>query len=102
MKEVLRESFSVEDSSVHLSLDMWASPNQFSFLAITTTDHSGCRMASIVKSALDEFGLIARLGCLTMDNASNSDTPIESLSEICPGSDRNLAASRIRSLPHII
>ena len=128
MKEELKQVFANSDSVVHLCLDMWTSPNMFSFLAVTahfidsewnlverlltfqdTTDHSGAGQAAIVKEHLDFFGLSERLGCLTMDNATNNDTLVVSLAGSmenfnCSGLSPKWDAShsRIRCLPHII
>src|SRR5690242_11377583 len=63
-------------------------------------------MADIVTLCLDEFAIMSRLGCLTMDNASNNDTLIASLDETFVRTgvryDWNPNHSRIRCLPHII
>jgi hypothetical protein len=105
--------------------------HQYSFLAITvhyvdcdwqlvekflpftdTTDHSGAGMAEIVQSTLEQFGIVERLGCATMDNASNNDTLMSSLAETLESYFIRGAAkvpkvwspleSRIRYLPHIL
>eukprot|EP00474_Spongospora_subterranea_P005608 CRZ06066.1 hypothetical protein [Spongospora subterranea] len=131
MKEDLKKSFSNASSAVHLCLDMWTSPNMFSFLAVTahfidsdwnlverlltfqdTTDHTGAGMAALVKETMVEFDFAARLGCLTMDNASNNDTLVSALSqhlqEISTNGINGIPAkwdpihSRIRCLPHVI
>ena len=130
MKTDLKETLAREETAVHLCLDMWTSANQFSFLAVTahyvdsnwkltekllsfceTTDHTGSGMARLVKTTLEEFGLTARLGCLTMDNASSNDSLISSLFENLQDSSSerenfltgwNPDDARIRCLPHII
>jgi hypothetical protein len=80
-------------TKLHLSLDMWSSKNNYSFLLILghygdknfnikevmidfieTTDHSGENLAKLVEGALLDSGLIYHLGCLTMDNAYNNNT----------------------------
>jgi hypothetical protein len=43
-----------------------------------TTDHTGASMANIMMSCLDEINISARLGCITMDNASNNDLLVTS------------------------
>jgi hypothetical protein len=123
MKGELVQLMAKDSAAVHLCLDAWTSSNQFSFLAITahyidsdwklvekliafqdTTDHTGVGMAAIVRSVLDEFELTSRLGCLTMDNASNNDTLARSLREnlqdVC--NDWSPEEGRIPCLPHMI
>jgi len=124
MKAEMKDILASSCSAIHLCLDVWTSSNKFSFLAVTvhyvdsdwtlvekllqfqeTTDHSGSGMAEIVNSTLNEFGLTARLGCITMDNATNNDSLVTTLAETydqdhnkqwCPDE------SRIRCLPHVI
>lgn len=38
------------------------------------TDHSEAEMVEIVQQTLKEFEIVGRVGCLTMDNASNNNT----------------------------
>ena len=130
MKTDLKETFAKDRTAVHLCLDMWTSTNQFSFLAITahyvdsnwkltesllsfveTTDHTGSSMACLVSTALEEFELTSRLGCLAMDNASNNNSLMVSLFEKLQESSNergdfliewNPEDARIRCLPHII
>jgi hypothetical protein len=44
-------------------------------------NHTGAAMAEVVGCTLDDYGIANRVGCITMDNASNNDTLISALSE---------------------
>ncbi len=127
LKEKMRVDLSFVDVPIHLCLDMWTSSNAYSFLAITahfinskwkmeekllafkeTTEHAGVSMAELVKATLDDFSITNHLGCLTMDNASNNNTLVQSLAELIEYEDSSAAAlwnpteSRIRCFPHIL
>ncbi|BBM99603.1 hypothetical protein Mp_1g22340 [Marchantia polymorpha subsp. ruderalis] len=129
MRSELKKELSKSNFTIHMSLDMWTSPNQFSFLAIVihfvgpdwtlhkklltftdTTDHSGAGLAEIVQHTLEEFEIVERIGCLTMDNASNNDTLMSALEnsivDYCIREKIlktwNADDSRIQCLPHTI
>jgi hypothetical protein len=125
MKVDLKSAIAIGSSAVHLCLDMWTSPNMYSFLAVTahyvdsewklverlllfqdTTDHSGAGMAEIVNKCLQEFDIQDRLKCITMDNASNNDTLASHLEDLLSKSNSEIIwdsqMSRIRCFAHII
>ena len=66
-----------------------------------TTDHQGAALSAIVQSTLEDFGLCKRIGCITMDNASNNDTLMKALSQSLH-IPMLAVESRIRCLPHVI
>ena len=106
---------------IHCALDVWTSPNNYTFLAITchyidanwclgedllclvdTVDHSGDALAGLVHGVLKTFDICSRIGCITGDNASNNDTLCKSLSERLSPTDWNPQEHRIRCFAHIV
>jgi hypothetical protein len=77
-------------------------------------DHSGDGMAAVVLEALHNSQITDKIGCITVDNATNNDTLCFALSEpLNPRyvSDANLIGKtefwdatqcRIRCFPHVI
>src|SRR5579859_3233408 len=84
-------------SRIHLTWDLWTSPNFKAMIAITAhwTDkdwnvrstlmaireiegnHDGENISKVVLGILKEFEIVDRLGYFTGDNASNNDTAME-------------------------
>jgi hypothetical protein len=81
-------------------LDLWTSPNTIPILGIialyTAEDgnlesivlglkevigaHEGKNLASVVMEVIKEWGIASKLGFFVMDNASNNDTMMQSVS----------------------
>jgi len=90
---------------IHISLDIWTSPNCLPILGIVAHyisednklesavlamreiqgPHEGENIAPIVEEVLREWGIVSKLGYMQMDNASNNDTMMRALSRSkCP------------------
>jgi hypothetical protein len=87
-------------SQIHLSLDLWTSPNHLAILGVIATfisddgvlesfvlalrqvkgDHSGENIAKYVMEVIQEWGIAPKLGYIQMDNASNNDTMMKHVS----------------------
>ena len=98
-KERIRLRLHSSCSKIHVSLDIWTSPNTIPILAIIAhyisednklessllalkeieDSHKGDNIAPIIEAELAEWGIISKLGYLQMDNASNNDTMIKAL-----------------------
>jgi hypothetical protein len=85
---------------IHLSLDLWTSPNHMAILGVIATfisddsalesfvlalrqvkgDHSGENIANYVMEVIQEWGIAPKLGYIQMDNASNNDTMMKHVS----------------------
>jgi hypothetical protein len=98
-KERIRLRLHSSRSKIHVSLDIWTSPNSIPILAIIAHyisednklessllalkeiegSHEGDNIAPIIEAELAEWGIISKLGYLQMDNASNNDTMIKAL-----------------------
>jgi hypothetical protein len=105
----------------HFALDLWTSPNSFTFMAVTchyinndweiseellafvdTLDHTGDGLAKLTFKVLQDFGLSSRVGCITGDNASNNDTLCSSLSNLLLPSSWDAVSNRIRCFAHVV
>src|SRR5579859_4422054 len=86
-------------SRIHLTWDLWTSPNFKAMIAITTHwtdknwkvqstliaireiegDHDGENISQIIHAVIKEFEIVDRIGYFTGDNASNNDTAMKCL-----------------------
>lgn len=85
---------------IHISLDIWTSPNNLPILGMVAHyisednelehavlalkeiqgSHEGENVALVVLEVLEDWGIVTKLGFMQMDNASNNDTLIRALS----------------------
>jgi hypothetical protein len=87
-------------SKIHISCDLWTSPNSIAILGITAQfidiegqlrslvlalkevngDHTGENLSKYVMEVIRDYDIQGNLGYFVMDNAENNDTMITSLS----------------------
>jgi hypothetical protein len=91
-KDIIRQALQVALSHIHISLDIWTSPNQWLLLAIcahfTTCDHkkqkallalkkvpghSGEDQFSILFPVLEDYDIVQKLGAIIADNAASNN-----------------------------
>lgn len=124
-KRRLRHIMLTAISDIHITCDMWTSPNHLGILAVVahfTAEslerreitlamkelqgvHSGENQATILLQVLGDYGIIGRLGYFVMDNAHSNDTLINIISEALlknHGVDYNPHQHRLRCLGHVI
>ena len=123
-KARLRHILAAACSDIHITCDMWTSPNQLGVLAVvahftsekltltTATlalieidgEHSGLNQALAVLRVIDDFQIRGKLGYFVMDNATTNDVLIERVAESLQES--NIAydgdTHRLRCNGHII
>jgi hypothetical protein len=101
-RESLTSSLELCNTAIHLSFDVWTSPNHRSFLAVVGhyTDyrhgevknvllgfrrllgpHTGENIGGCVWSVVEDFWLEIRLGYFTLDNATSNDTAVVTISQ---------------------
>lgn len=118
---VVKAALQSARSKIHLSFDLWSSPNGLALLgvvahclgrdlkaksvsiALTSVEgaHSGENIAEAVIPILEMYELQGKIGFFMTDNASNNDTCIAALCEhFLPGIDPE--TRRLRCLGHII
>jgi hypothetical protein len=92
-KDVVRRAFQLTVSYIHISLDIWTSPNRHLLLAIcahfTTYElkrkkallalkkvlgHSGDDQFLILLPVLKDYGIVRKLGTIIANNALNNNT----------------------------
>jgi len=93
-KERVRLRLHSARTKIHLSLDIWTSPNCLPILGVVAHyisednqlessvlamreiqgSHRGENIALIVEEVIEEWGVVSKLGFIQMDNASNNDT----------------------------
>jgi hypothetical protein len=109
-------------SRVHISFDLWTSPNSYAILGIMAHyvnqdlrnesallgfkrvkgSHSGENMAAAMAPVLEEFGVVPKLGVFVADNAQANDLAIvDVLKELRPDIQEP-ASRRARCMAHII
>jgi hypothetical protein len=123
-KDVVRRDLQSAISNIHLSLDIWTSPNRYLLLAICahyTTHllkrrkallalrrvggHSGATQFEILLPVLQDYGIVRKLGAIVADNASPNNTLCQEIEDyMFEKEDREWEAEhwRIRCSGHII
>jgi hypothetical protein len=120
-KEEVRYHLAATQSQIHLTFDLWTSPNSLALLAIiahfvTTAgkvelklialrpiygQHSGENQAAVIIDVVKEFAIQDKLGFFVSDNAKNNDTCVKAVcKEFFPG--ERYERRRLRCLGHII
>lgn len=111
-------------TSIHISFDLWTSPNRLSFIAIFAHfldreyrrqnrligfrrqlgTHAGENIANTLEEVIKDWGIDSRFGVAVCDNASSNDTCLRSLlPRFMPQmDDEGVKARRIRCFGHIL
>jgi hypothetical protein len=99
-KEKVKQRIQSAKSIIHISCDLWTSPNSLAVLGIVAhyvtedgqlehhtlalkdidSEHDGSHLAAAVLEVVDEWGFASKIGYFVMDNAGNNDTMMRSLS----------------------
>lgn len=99
-KEKIRQRIQSAKSRIHISCDLWTSPNSLAMLGIVAhyvtedgqlehhilalrdidSEHDGSHLGAVILEVIDEWGFASKLGYFVMDNAGNNDTMMRSLS----------------------
>jgi hypothetical protein len=123
-KDLIRKKLQSALSSIHLSLDIWTSPNRHLLLGVcahfvdcsqetlskallglqSVPGHSGQDQFDILLPLLEDYGIVQKLGCIIGDNASTNDTLCKAISRHLSNEEIewNPSFRRIRCLGHII
>jgi hypothetical protein len=98
-KTKLKQLIQSARSRVHISCDLWTSPNSLAILGIVghfvsedgqlqqcvlalkelNGEHTGEDLATVLISVIGNWGFASKIGYFMMDNASNNDTMMRSL-----------------------
>jgi len=98
-KTMIKERLSLARSRIHISYDLWTSPNHKAMIAIVAHwmgedykvktallavkevygEHTGSSIADIVYPVMKEYDIHRRFGYFVGDNATNNDTSLQHL-----------------------
>jgi hypothetical protein len=118
-KVQMKDFFSSIDSRISFTTDIWTSPNDLAFMAITAHwisadfkinsmlidfvellgSHSGVNIEKAFSLSLKEFNVFDKKLAITLDNAYNNDAFISALMERDPSFDRE---HHIRCFGHVL
>lgn len=112
------------DALIHISFDLWTSPNKYSMLGIVShfTDksfqtktvllgmkrlfgpHSGANMGQLLIQAIKTYKIGDRLGFAVIDNAGDNDTALVSVQAYFQGKNVTWSgpAHRLRCFGHVV
>ena len=123
-KELIQQEIADALTSIHISFDLWTSPNQRAFMSVfahflnaigdyksrlvafqhVSGAHSGENLAGELEAIARGWNFSHKVGVGVCDNASNNDTCLEAFfNRIEPFMDeRDVAARRLRCFGHIL
>lgn len=121
-QQLLKDSLHAARSKIHLSFDVWSSPNDHSFTGVTghwidkdyqlktallglpaltgQGRHTGSTIANTILTVVDRYSLQNKVGCFQLDNASNNKTAIEAIAAQLPTVDPQ--EQQLRCLGHVL
>jgi hypothetical protein len=124
-KDIVRKKLQSALSSIHLSLDIWTSPNRLLLLGICAhfveereeklskallalrpvMNHSGDEQFACLLPVLQDYGIVRRLGSIVSDNASTNDTLCRAIGSYLKEEEETQwdpTFRRIRCIGHVI
>jgi hypothetical protein len=120
-KNDIRQQLCKSKSSIHLSFDLWTSPNLLAIVGVVAHyineryevetlllglrrlrgRHSGENIAEAVVSVVNSYKIADKIGCFVLDNATSNDTCVEEILRQL-NIDDSVEHRRLRCLGHII
>lgn len=122
-KELLVKDLSEAQSKIHISFDLWTSPNYYAIISVYSHfvdrrgrrssrllafrrlhgSHGGENQASALLDVIDEYRLRRKVGYFMCDNAKSNDKAVSAvLKQLYPAiQQRQILARRLRCLGHI-
>ena len=123
-KRELRRELRAARTNIHISFDLWTSPNYYAIMAIIAHyidsigarqakllafrsldgEHTGENMASLLVKVFREYKIGSRIGFFVLDNASSNDVCVDlALRKLYPEmSEKQRRRRRLRCLGHVI
>jgi hypothetical protein len=123
-KDHLIEELAAAISNIHLSFDIWTSPNRYSIISVFANfineeglrrryllafrriygAHDGDNIAATLLEVINEYGIAQKVGYFMSDNAKNNDTAIAAvLQQLYPAlSIKQRQGRRLRCMGHVI
>jgi hypothetical protein len=123
-QELVRSKLQSAISKIHISLDIWTSPNNLLLLGVScqfipvrthavqrallglrpVINHSGKEQWHTLLPILQDYGIVKQIGAVMGDNSSTNDTLCRQISSYMDGEgvEWDPVANRLRCLGHII
>ena len=123
-QEQLKKELASARSNIHISFDLWSSPNHYAMLGVVfhwidgigtqRTDwvalralcgpYSGENIAELLLQIFNEYAVSDRIGYFILDNASSNDIAVDTVfRKLCPKMPKiKRQQRRLRCLGHII
>ncbi len=124
-KDIVRKKLQSALSSIHLSLDIWTSPNRILFLGVCghfvdqsrekltkallglrpVAGHSGEEQWETLLPILQDYGIVRKLGSIVCDNASSNNTLCRTIGEYFEDEEElewDPSFRQIRCIGHVI
>ncbi len=123
-KKRLKKRLHRSKSRIHISFDLWSSPNYYALLAVVAHfidhegqrqqvllaikpvegEHTGLNIASVILQMFKEYRIGKKIGYFVTDNASNNNTAIDAvLRALYPQmTKKQRQQRRLRCLGHVI
>jgi hypothetical protein len=123
-KKDLRHELRAARSNIHISFDMWTSPNCYAIMAVIAHyidsngkrqaklialrylegEHTGENMAALLLKVFREYKIGGRIGFFVLDNASSNDTCVDLvLRKLYPRmNEKQRRRRRLRCLGHVV
>lgn len=123
-KKKLKYDLREARSNIHISFDLWTSPNSYAIMAIVSHyidkdgkkqtkllairrlegDHNGENQAQLVLQVLKEYKIGGRIGYFMLDNASSNDVAVDLiLRTLYPNMPlKKRRSRRLRCLGHVV
>jgi len=117
----VKNQLALSRSAIHLSFDMWTSPNNLSIVAViahyfsgsgkakdcllgvkrVSGTHSGENQAQSIVPLLEYYGLKNRIGYFVLDNITSNDLCVRAILRRLRG-DLNAKTRRLRCFGHVV
>jgi len=123
-KDIVRKKVQSALTDIHLSVDIWTSPNNHLLLAIcahfvnsqeqrrkallalrTVANHSGEEQWNVILPVLQDYGIVRKLGTIIADNSTTNDTLCRTISQYLSDNENitwDSSYQRIRCQGHTI
>ena len=95
-REQIKNLFTVARSRIHISADLWTSPNNYALLGIVAHwwdanalialpklygAHNGANIGKAIIDTLDLYDITEKLGYFMLDNATSNDKAVEAITK---------------------
>ncbi|KAF8667727.1 Encoded by [Rhizoctonia solani] len=103
-KEKINADMKCARGRISLTSDLWTNVNLCLFMLKVDGHHTGANVGQVLFSVLLESGISNKIGCITLDNASNNNTLMQELAQAFEsrGIEFDEKENWIRCFPHVM